>query len=58
MMKTLFALFLPAFAVSAATPRGEEAYQKRILPLLQKFCYDCHSDGVDKGDFVMDEYKD
>ena len=37
MMKTLFALFLPALAVSAATPRGEETYQKRILPPLQIF---------------------
>jgi hypothetical protein len=56
--KTLFVLLLPALAASAEPPRGEEAYQKRVLPLLQKFCYDCHSDGVDKGDFVMDEYKD
>lgn len=57
-MKILFALLLPAMAASAAAPRGEQAYQKRVLPLLQKFCYDCHSDGVEKGNFVMDGHKD
>lgn len=40
----------------SAAERGEDAYQKRILPLLQKFCYDCHGDGSDKGDFALDEY--
>lgn len=40
----------------AAAERGEDAYGKHILPLLQKFCYDCHGDGMDKGDFALDEY--
>jgi hypothetical protein len=40
----------------SAAERGEDAYHKRILPLLQKFCYDCHGDGSDKGDFALDEY--
>lgn len=42
----------------SAAGRGEDAYQKRILPLLQKYCYDCHGDGMDKGDFALDEYPD
>lgn len=45
-------------SVLTAAERGEEAYQKRILPLLQNFCYDCHGDGSDKGDFALDEYPD
>lgn len=40
----------------SAAERGQDAYNQRILPLLQKFCYDCHGDGTDKGDFALDEY--
>jgi mono/diheme cytochrome c family protein len=40
----------------SAAERGQEAYNQRILPLLQKYCYDCHGDGTDKGDFALDEY--
>ena len=41
-----------------AAPRGQEQYEKRIRPLLETYCYDCHSDGVAKGDFALDEFKD
>lgn len=59
MTKALFVLFLLALVPArAATPRGQEVYAKRVLPLLQKYCYDCHSDDVTKGDFALDEYKD
>lgn len=55
-------LFLASLALAPAllpaAERGEEAYNKRILPLLQKYCYDCHGDGSDKGDFALDEYPD
>jgi hypothetical protein len=44
--------------LQAAAERGQDAYNQRILPLLQKFCYDCHGDGTDKGDFALDEYAD
>ncbi|MBL9178611.1 MAG: DUF1592 domain-containing protein [Verrucomicrobiaceae bacterium] len=40
----------------SAAERGQDAYNRRILPLLQKYCYDCHGDGSDKGDFALDEY--
>lgn len=56
--KSLFVLPLLAFTLQAAPPRGQEAYEKRILPLLQKFCYDCHGDGSSKGDFALDEFTD
>lgn len=38
-------------------PRGEAAYHQKIKPLLEKYCFDCHSDGVEKGDFTFDEHK-
>ena len=46
-----------ADAASQAT-RGESAYHQKIEPLLEKYCFDCHSDGVEKGDFAFDEHKD
>ncbi len=47
---------IPSFL--SAADRGQDAYNLRILPLLQKYCYDCHGDGTDKGDFALDEYPD
>ena len=35
----------------------EIEFQKKIEPLLQDYCFDCHGDGADKGDFVLDEYE-
>ena len=31
------------------------SFQKPDQALLEKFCYDCHSDGVDKGNFEFDQ---
>lgn len=41
----------------AEAPRGKEAYEKQVLPVLNHFCYDCHGDGVNKGDLALDKYK-
>lgn len=40
------------------TAFSDESYDKEILPLLEDYCFDCHADGSDRGDFVMDEYGD
>lgn len=52
-----FALAVQAISVGAAE-RGQDHYEKRILPLLVRYCGDCHSDGVAKGDYAFDEYAD
>jgi hypothetical protein len=61
-MRCLFPSLLVAAAASAAdTPlatRGQDTYGPQIQPLLEQFCYDCHSDGVRKGKFALDEHKD
>src|SRR5687767_847429 len=44
-----------ADASPATAPAGE--YQTTVLPLLQKYCYECHGDGMDSGDLEMDSYK-
>lgn len=56
MLRRLTFACLAFFSVLNAAERGQDAYNQRILPLLQKFCYDCHGDGSDKGDFALDEY--
>ena len=54
-------LCLPALAAPAAdllATRGQAAFDQKIKPLLEQFCYDCHADGTEKGDFAFDEHKD
>ncbi len=33
-------------------------YNKEIVPMLEKYCYECHGEGEAKGKFSMDEFKD
>lgn len=55
----LFLLLTPAaLAAEADALRGQDSYQRQVLPLLEQYCYDCHSDGVKKGRFTMDEHAD
>lgn len=56
MPRRLIFAFLALPCLLTAAERGQDAYTQRILPLLQKYCYDCHGDGTDKGDFALDEY--
>ncbi len=35
-----------------------ESYQKEIVPILETYCFDCHTDGIHKGDFSMDGFAD
>jgi hypothetical protein len=34
-----------------------ETYRKEIKPLLGKYCFDCHADGVKKGNVSFDAFK-
>jgi hypothetical protein len=34
------------------------AYREKIGPLLENYCFDCHGDGISKGKFSMDDFKD
>lgn len=45
----------PLFAASES-PRGKAPFDKQVLPILQQFCYDCHGDGMDKGNFALDKH--
>ena len=34
----------------------KESFEKKIAPLLTKYCYDCHGNGKHKGDLALDGY--
>ncbi len=51
----LIALALLSQAAAADTAT---TYNKEIIPLLESYCYKCHGEGEDKGEFSMDEFKD
>jgi hypothetical protein len=44
--------------ISVASAEPESNYKKEITPILEKYCFDCHADGVSKGKFSMDGFKD
>lgn len=54
------ALLTPSLtpAAEALATRGQASFDQKIKPLLEKYCFDCHSDGVDKGNFLLDEHAD
>lgn len=35
-----------------------ETYEKEIKPILETYCFDCHADGVKKGDYSMDKFEE
>ena len=47
-------------ALWRAVISGEESfdYAVDIEPVLIERCYDCHGDGMDKGDVILDEHVD
>src|SRR5213083_2300144 len=51
-------------ALTALCPRAWGAeikaaahFRKDIQPILTEYCYDCHGDGMDKGNVTFDEFK-
>ncbi|SKB04155.1 Ca-dependent carbohydrate-binding module xylan-binding [Prosthecobacter debontii] len=47
-----------AFAAEPLATRGQAAYEQKIKPMLVQYCFDCHADGMDKGNFTFDKYTD
>ncbi len=48
---------LAGFVAIAADAPGMTDFQKNIKPLLENYCFDCHSDGANKGNIAFDEFK-
>ena len=47
-----------AAAAVVPPPTPGARYHKEIKPVLEKFCFDCHADGANKGNMSLDEFKD
>src|SRR5262245_1358656 len=56
LLATVVAAQALACLAAAPSPRGKDPYDKQVLPVLQQFCYDCHGDGMDKGNFALDKH--
>jgi Protein of unknown function (DUF1592)/Protein of unknown function (DUF1588)/Protein of unknown function (DUF1587)/Protein of unknown function (DUF1585)/Protein of unknown function (DUF1595)/Ca-dependent carbohydrate-binding module xylan-binding len=62
-MSRLFSFYLASalLAVPVAAPAQAPAakgFAKDILPVMQKYCWDCHGDGAHKGELNFDKYLD
>lgn len=44
------------FLLHPATAADTKSFNEKVVPIIGKYCYDCHGDGMDKGDFAMDDY--
>jgi mono/diheme cytochrome c family protein len=54
----LAAVWVAATTADAAPePQAVLRYEKTIVPLLEKYCYDCHGNGLNKGKVTLDEFK-
>src|SRR4051794_5604618 len=51
------AILLSSSGVMAAEHSGATQFHKDIQPILAQYCYDCHADGVNKGNVAFDEFK-
>ena len=56
MRHSLYFIISTLLAVSALAKTPD--YDKDIYPLLEKYCYDCHSDGIDKAEIALDKLED
>jgi hypothetical protein len=58
-MHRLLLLSILLLSTASAEPhRGAASYEEHIRPILEQVCFDCHADGVDKGDFAFDTTPD
>lgn len=54
---TALCFWLFGGSIGAPSPPPPD-YHAEVQPLLQKFCYDCHGDGVGKGGVSLDSHTD
>lgn len=51
------ALFIAAFLALASREAHTSEFDAKIKPILTKYCYDCHGDGMKKGQVTLDHFK-
>lgn len=53
----VLALSWSGAARATPAPDASANYQKDIQPLLENYCYDCHADGLNKGNVSFDQFE-
>jgi hypothetical protein len=51
--RTLAAALFSVGSLAAAP----DSYQASALPILERYCFDCHADGIKKGGFTLDSHR-
>jgi hypothetical protein len=51
-----FASALTAGLLTAAEDPAAATFARKIEPILEKYCYDCHGNGISKGSITFDEF--
>ena len=55
---SLFIFYLTFFIFSVlGNDMNKVAFTEEILPLLERYCYQCHGDGEEKGGVALDQYQ-
>ena len=45
-----------AHAAPAVGPTKPVSFEREVVPLLEKYCYECHGDGAKKSGLALDDY--
>ena len=51
-----FLICLLPLALRAEKNPGAAEFRREVRPLLEKYCFDCHADGANKGGVAFDEF--
>jgi hypothetical protein len=55
-LTSLLLAILSCVTASAADKSGAAQFRKDVQPILTEYCYDCHADGMNKGEIAFDEF--
>src|SRR5215216_2185994 len=56
---SLLALFIASLGIACAAESAAGAsFHQKVEPILAKYCYDCHGNGIEKGRVSFDELTD
>ena len=55
LVRSLYSIVIVFFCSFSTLGKDSSTFKNKVLPLLQEYCYDCHGEGAQKGNFAMDE---
>lgn len=54
----LLASALPVLAAPAPVAELEARWRDEVLPVVERYCYDCHGEGIREGELDLEDYPD